>query len=46
MKALAYPIEKITYTNEKSEIRPLRFSTQIGDEPLKVIKIDEVIFKQ
>ena len=46
MKVLAHPIEMISYTNEKGEIRPLRFRLQIGDEPLKVIKIDKVIFKQ
>ena len=46
MKVLAQPIEMISYTNEKGEIRPLRFRLQIGDEPLKVIKIDKVIFKQ
>ena len=46
MKVLAQPIEMISYANEKGEIRPLRFRLQIGDEPLKVIKIDKVIFKQ
>jgi hypothetical protein len=46
MKVLAHPIEMISYTNEKGEIRPLRFRLQIGDEPMKVIKIDKVIFKQ
>jgi hypothetical protein len=37
MKVLAHPNEMISYTNEKDEIRPLRFRMQIGDEPLKVI---------
>ena len=46
MKVLAQPIEVISYTNDKGDIRPLRFRIQIGDEPLKVIKIDKVIFKQ
>jgi hypothetical protein len=46
MKVLAYPIEMISYTNEKGEIRPLRFRLQIGDEPMKVIKINKIIHKQ
>jgi hypothetical protein len=45
-KILVYIKHMISYTNEKGEIRPLRFRLQIGDEPLKVIKIDKVIFKQ
>ena len=46
MKVLAHPIEMISYTTDKGDIRPLRFRMQIGDEPLKVIKIDKVLFKQ
>jgi hypothetical protein len=46
MKVLAQPIEMISYTNEKGEIRPLRFRLQIGDEPMKVIKINKIIHKQ
>jgi hypothetical protein len=46
MKVLAHPIEMISYTNEKGEIRPLRLRLQIGDGPMKVIKIDKIIFKQ
>ena len=46
MKVLEQPIELISYTNDKGDISPLRFRIQIGDEPLKVIKIDKVIFKQ
>ena len=46
MKVLAQPIEVVSYTDFKGDIRPLRFRVQIGDEPLKVIKIDKVIFKQ
>lgn len=46
MKVLAQPIEVISYTDSKGDIRPLRFRLQIDDEPLKVIKIDKIIFKQ
>jgi len=46
MKVLAQPIEVISYTDSKGDIRPLRFRLQIEDEPLKVIKIDKIIFKQ
>ena len=46
MKVLAQPIEVISYTNDKGDIRPLRFRLQIGDEPMQVMKIDKVIFKQ
>lgn len=46
MKVLAQPIEMISYTNSKGDIRPIRFRIQIGDEPLKVIKIDKIIHKQ
>lgn len=46
MKVLAQPIEMISYTNAKGEIRPVRFRLQIEDEPLKVIKIDKIIHKQ
>ncbi|MGE5626670.1 MAG: hypothetical protein ACM3X7_00975 [Solirubrobacterales bacterium] len=46
MKVLAQPIEVISYTNDKGDIRPLRFRIQIGDEPMQVMKIDKIIFKQ
>jgi len=46
MKVLAQPIEVISYTNDKGEIRPLRFRLQIEDEPMKVIKINKIIHKQ
>ena len=46
MKILAHPIEVISYTDLKGDIRPLRFRLQIEDEPLRVIKVDKVIFKQ
>jgi len=46
MKVMAHPIEVISYTDIKGEVRPLRFRLQINDEPLKVIKIDKVISKE
>ena len=46
MRILGYPIEMISYTNDKGDIRPLRFRAQIGNEPMQVLKIDRVIFKQ
>lgn len=46
MKVLAQSIEVISYTNDKGEIRPLRFRMQTDDESLRVIKIDKIIFKQ
>lgn len=46
MKVLAQPIEVISYTNDKGDVRPLRFRIQIGEEPMQVMKIDKIIFKQ
>ena len=46
MKVMACPIEVISYTDIKGEVRPLRLRLQINDEPLKVIKIDKVISKE
>ena len=45
MKVLALPIEMISYTDNKGNIKPVRFRMQIGDEPMQVIKIDKVIVK-
>lgn len=46
MKVSDHPIEMISYTDIKGNIKPLRFRLQIENEPLKVIKIDKIIFKQ
>lgn len=46
MKVMNHPIEVISYTDDKGGIRPIRFRLQLGDEPLKVIKIDRIIQKQ
>lgn len=46
MKILAQPVEVISYTDDKGDIRPLRFRLQINDEPLRVIKVDKVIIKE
>jgi hypothetical protein len=43
MKVMNHPIEMIAYTDGRGEIRPIRFRLQIGDEPLKVIKIDRIL---
>jgi hypothetical protein len=40
------PVEMIAHTNEKGEIRPYSFRVQLGDEPLKVIKVDRILLKQ
>lgn len=46
MKTLARPIEVVSYTDAKGDVRPIRFRIENGDESLQVIKIDKVIFKQ
>ena len=46
MKILSQPIEVISYTDNKGDIRPLRFRLQVGDEKIEVIKIDKVIVKE
>jgi len=45
MKVLALPIEMVSYTDSKGNIKPIRFRMQIEDEPMQVIKIDKVIVK-
>lgn len=46
MKVLAHPIEVISYTDNKGDVRPLRFRLQGEDETVKVIKIDKVIVRE
>lgn len=46
MKVLALPIEMVSYTDNKGDIKPIRFRIQIGDEPMQVIKIDKIIVKE
>ena len=46
MKIVAKPIEVISYTDNKGELRPLRFRLEMEDETVKVIKIDKVIGKE
>lgn len=46
MKVLAQPIEMISYTNDRGEIRPIRFRIQTEDGTVKVIKIDKVMVKE
>jgi hypothetical protein len=45
MKVINHPIEVISYTDGKGEIRPIRFRLQLGDEPLKVVKIDRILMR-
>ena len=45
MKIISLPIEMVTYTDIKGDIKPIRFRMKIGDEPMQVIKIDKVIVK-
>lgn len=46
MKIIARPIEVVSYTDNKGDIRPLRFRLQMEDEIIKVIKVDKVIVKE
>lgn len=46
MKIVAKPIEVISYTDNKGDIRPLRFRLQTEDDSVKVIKVDKVIVKE
>ena len=46
MKVLALPIEMVSYTDNKGNIKPIRFRMQVGEEPMQVIKIDKVIVKE
>lgn len=46
MKVVAKPIEVVSYTDDKGDIRPLRFRIQNEDQTIKVIKIDKVITKE
>jgi hypothetical protein len=46
MKVVAKPIEVVSYTDDKGDIRPLRFRIQNEDQTTKVIKIDKVITKE
>ncbi|MBU3188759.1 hypothetical protein K9O30_06240 [Clostridium bowmanii] len=46
MKVIALPIEMVSYTDNKGNIKPIRFRMQVGEEPMQVIKIDKVIVKE
>ena len=46
MKVLALPIEMVSYTDNKGNIKPIRFRMQVDEEPMQVIKIDKVIVKE
>lgn len=46
MKVVAQPIEVISYTNDKGDVRPLRFRLQMENLAVRVIKIDKVILKE
>ncbi|MCB2290593.1 hypothetical protein LGK97_12525 [Clostridium sp. CS001] len=46
MKIVAKSIEVVSYTDDKGDIRPLRFRIQNEDQTTKVVKIDKVITKE
>lgn len=46
MKIVALPIEVVSYTDNKGEVRPLRIRVQTEDHTVRVIKIDKVIVKE
>ena len=46
MKVLALPIEMVSYTDNKGNIKPIRFRMQVDEEPMQVIKIDKVYSKR
>lgn len=45
LKIVAQPIEVVSYTDDKGDIRPLRFRLKTEDDSMKVIKVDKVIVK-
>jgi hypothetical protein len=45
MKIVAQPIEMVSYTDNKGDVRPVRFRLQIANEDTQVIKIDKIIVK-
>lgn len=46
MKIIAQPIEVISYTDSKGDLRPLRLRIKGQNETVKVIKVDKVIIKE
>lgn len=46
MKIVALPIEVVSYTDNKGEVRPLRIRVQTEEHSVKVIKIDKIISKE
>jgi hypothetical protein len=46
MKVIAQPIEVVSYTDNKGNVRPLRIRLQREDETIKVIKVDKIIVKE
>lgn len=46
MKIIAKPIEVVSYTSNKGDVRPLRFRIQGEDDLVKVVKIDRIITKE
>jgi hypothetical protein len=45
MKVVAKPIEVVSYTDSKGDIRPIKIRIQSEDEGTKVIRIDRVLHK-
>lgn len=46
MRIIAKPIEVISYTDDKGDMKPLRFRMQTEDDSVKVVKIDKIIIKE
>jgi hypothetical protein len=42
----AQPIDVITYTSEKGEVRPLRCRLDTGREAVRVFNVDRIIYKR
>ena len=46
MKVIAQPIEVISYTDSKGDLRPLRLRIKGKNDTVRVIKVDKVIIKE
>ncbi|GAA0720374.1 hypothetical protein GCM10008905_09480 [Clostridium malenominatum] len=46
MKIVARPIEVVSYTDNKGDVRPLKFRLQTENETEMVIKVDKIISRE
>lgn len=46
MKIVARPIEVVSYTDNKGDVRPLKFRLQTETETEMVIKVDKIISRE